>query len=54
MTVVEELAEFACAAKYDQLSPAVVDRLKMHLVDTFGCALGALDGPPIQADQGAD
>jgi 2-methylcitrate dehydratase len=48
MTVVENISQFACEAEFGHLAPAVVDRLKMHIIDAFGCAFGALDGAPIR------
>jgi 2-methylcitrate dehydratase PrpD len=39
-TVVEQLAAYACALRYDDLPPEVVQQAKRLIVDTVGCALG--------------
>jgi len=41
------LAEYAQALTYADIDSATLERLRIHLVDTFGCALGALDAPPV-------
>src|SRR5437868_2249430 len=48
MTQVEQLAAFAVQAKYEDLSEQARHQLKIHILDALGCALGALDGPPIK------
>src|SRR5579883_1510695 len=47
MTQVEELAAFVAQASYDDLSSEARQTLKIHVLDALGCAIGALDGPPI-------
>jgi 2-methylcitrate dehydratase len=47
-TEAEKLAAFACNASFDDLPPEAVDRLERSILDSLGCALGALDGPPIR------
>ncbi|HYM38659.1 MAG TPA: MmgE/PrpD family protein [Thermoplasmata archaeon] len=49
MTMVEELAEFVVGRTFDDLSSAAVAALKVRMLDGLGCALGALEGPPILA-----
>ncbi|GBD16843.1 2-methylcitrate dehydratase [bacterium HR26] len=49
MTMVEELAAFAVQARYDDLSEAARQQLKIRILDALGCAIGALDGAPIRA-----
>ena len=49
MTLVQELAQFVTERSYDDLSDAAVQALKLRILDGLGCALGALDGGPIQA-----
>lgn len=49
MTMVEELAAFAVRARYDDLSEAARQQLKIRILDALGCAIGALDGAPIRA-----
>src|SRR5438045_6352189 len=46
MTHVEELVGFVTRARHEDLSEAARERLKLHLLDTLGCAIGALDGGP--------
>jgi 2-methylcitrate dehydratase len=48
MTLVEQLAAFVVRASYDELSPATRDQLKIRILDSLGCAIGALNGEPIQ------
>jgi 2-methylcitrate dehydratase len=47
MTQVEQLAAFVSQATYDDLSQEARQTLKIHVLDALGCAIGALDGPPI-------
>jgi len=48
MTDVERLAEFAVRASYDDLSEGSRDQLKIRVLDSLGCAIGAMDGEPVQ------
>ena len=48
MTLAEELASFVVRASYDDLSEGARDQLKIRLLDSLGCAIGALDGEPIR------
>jgi 2-methylcitrate dehydratase PrpD len=48
MTLVEQLAAFVVRSPYDKLSLAVRDQLKIRILDSLGCAIGALKGEPIQ------
>lgn len=48
-TQIERLASFAQSASFDQLSGDALQRLKLHILDTVGCAIGALDGVPTRA-----
>ena len=48
MTLAEELAFFVVKASYDDLSEEARDQLKIRLLDSLGCAIGALDGEPIR------
>jgi 2-methylcitrate dehydratase len=45
MTMVEELAKFATSRRYSDLSSSAVAQLKIRVLDTLGCALGALASP---------
>lgn len=48
MTIAEQMAEFVVRASYEQLSEEARHQLKIRILDSLGCALGALDGEPIQ------
>src|SRR5689334_12819886 len=43
VTEAERLARFAAAISYDNLAPATVTAVKRLVLDTLGCALGAVD-----------
>jgi 2-methylcitrate dehydratase len=47
MTQVEQLAHFAVQARYEDLSQQARQELKIRVLDALGCAIGALDGPPL-------
>src|SRR5229473_6235520 len=48
MTQVEQLADFVVQSRYESLSNKASQELKIRVLDALGCAIGALDGPPIQ------
>lgn len=48
MTLAEDLAEFVVRASYDDLSESAQDQLKIRVLDSLGCAIGALEGLPIR------
>jgi 2-methylcitrate dehydratase len=48
LTRVEELADFVMRASYDSLSEAARDQIKIRILDSLGCAMGALDGEPVK------
>ncbi len=48
MTEVQKLASFVNARKYSDLSEAAVRELKIRLLDSLGCAIGALKGEPVK------
>lgn len=48
MTQVEQLATFVTGARYEDLSAGARQQLKIRIIDALGCALGALEGPPIK------
>ncbi len=48
MTQVEQLAAFAVQTRYEDLSEEARHQLKIRILDALGCALGALEGPPIK------
>ncbi|HET8606319.1 MAG TPA: MmgE/PrpD family protein [Gaiellaceae bacterium] len=49
MTQAERLARFVCARSFDDLSADARAALEIRVLDALGCALGALEGPPVQA-----
>lgn len=48
MTFVEQLGSFVVNASYEQLSEAARQALKIRLLDSIGCAIGAIQGEPIR------
>jgi 2-methylcitrate dehydratase len=48
MTVLEELAEFIVRATVDRVSPARRLDLKIRILDSLGCAIGALGADPVR------
>jgi len=49
MAMVHDLARFAVRARYEDLSPEVRQALKVRVLDSLACAVGALDGEPVRA-----
>lgn len=47
MTQVEQLADFVARMAYDDLSKEARQQLKIRVLDALGCAIGALEGPPM-------
>lgn len=47
MTQVEQLADFVVSTSYDVISQAARTALKIRILDALGCAIGALEGPPL-------
>ena len=48
MTQVEQLAAFVVRKSYEDLSEEARQQLKIRILDALGCAIGALEGPPIK------
>ena len=48
MTRVEQLATFVARACYEDLSEEAQGALKIHVLDALGCAIGAIEGPPMR------
>ncbi len=48
MTEVERLAAFVVRAGYEDLSEEARRELKIRVLDALGCAIGAMEGPPIK------
>ncbi len=47
MTQVEGLAEFVVHTRYEDISQEARQELKIRVLDSLGCAIGALEGPPL-------
>lgn len=47
-TLVEDIAGWVADLSYERLPHEVVNRTKLILLDTLGCALGALEAQPLQ------
>src|SRR5437763_733790 len=48
MTMVEQLAAFVVHTKYEDLTEEARQQLKIRVLDALGCAIGAVEGPPIR------
>jgi 2-methylcitrate dehydratase len=48
MTHAEQLAEFVVRASFDDLSDTARSQLKIRVLDSLGCAIGAIEGDPVQ------
>ncbi|MEO7987675.1 MAG: MmgE/PrpD family protein [Gemmatimonadales bacterium] len=48
LTLVERLARFGASASYDDLSESAREQLKIRVLDSLACAIGALDGEPVR------
>jgi 2-methylcitrate dehydratase len=53
VTTVERLAAFVSARSWEDISSEARGALKIRVLDSLGCALGALGGPPVQAIRAA-
>lgn len=45
----QRLVDFAATITYDDLTDAAIHATKVRMIDTFGCALGAMDAPTVAA-----
>lgn len=52
MTEVQQLARFVCTRSWADLSSDARRELKVRVLDSLGCALGALTAPPVEAIRG--
>lgn len=46
-TLVERLAAFVAGARFEHISEPAQQQLKLRVLDSLGCALGALDAEPV-------
>jgi 2-methylcitrate dehydratase len=49
MTIAEELAEFAASRTFSDLSESALRQLKIRVLDSLGCGIGALYAPPVRS-----
>ncbi len=49
MTMAQQLASFAASATWDDVPLDARSALKVRILDSLGCAIGAQQGPPIRA-----
>jgi 2-methylcitrate dehydratase len=47
-SLAEQLARYAYHLSFDDLGAATVDRVKIHVIDTIGCGIGAFDERPVR------
>ena len=45
-TLANQLADYACALRFEDLSKDVVHEVKRRVIDSLGCALGAWKEAP--------
>jgi 2-methylcitrate dehydratase len=50
-TVAEDIARWLVELRYEQIPPDAIARAKRVLLDTLGCALGAIGAEPVRAAQ---
>ena len=48
MTIARELASYIVKASYDDLKESTRQQLKVRVLDSLGCAIGAVEGEPIR------
>ncbi len=48
-SAIERIAAFAAAARPEHLTPEIRQLFKRNILDSLGCAIAALPGPPFQA-----
>jgi 2-methylcitrate dehydratase len=51
-TLAHQLADYACALQFEELSPEVVHEVKRRVIDSLGCALGAWNEEPCAIARG--
>ncbi|MGA2099407.1 MAG: MmgE/PrpD family protein, partial [Candidatus Acidiferrum sp.] len=48
-TLAEQLAAFVVRMRFEDISKDARQQLKIHILDSIGCAIGALEGSPVKA-----
>ncbi|MFL5619478.1 MAG: MmgE/PrpD family protein [Gemmatimonadaceae bacterium] len=46
-TIAEDIASYALSSSFGDIPVGIVEQLKLHLLDSIGCAFAALEGIPI-------
>ena len=54
MSCVENLATFVCRSAYEHLSETARKQLKIRMLDSLRCEVGALEGEPVQILRGPE
>lgn len=49
MPLAEDLVDYALSLKFEELDGQVVHAARQRMVDSIGCALGAVNAPPVQS-----
>ena len=47
-SLAERLADYASGLRFEDLDFSTVERVKMHVIDTIGCGIGAFDEKPVR------
>ncbi len=42
------LADYALGLRYEDLDPATIERVKVHMINSLGCGIGALNEPTVR------
>ena len=42
------LADYALGLRYEDLDPETIERVKIHMIDSLGCGIGALNEPAVR------
>ena len=42
------LADYALGLRYEDLDPVTIERVKIHMIDSLGCGVGALNEPAVR------
>jgi 2-methylcitrate dehydratase len=48
LPLARRLADYALQLRYEDLDPATIERVKIHLIDSVGCGIGALNEPAVR------
>ena len=48
LPLARRLAGYALELRYEDIDPATIERIKIHLIDSLGCGIGALSEPAVK------